>query len=341
MKVADRPSDRVGFDPGGTRDRHRSKDVLQVVLAKERDVSHRQHRCYRPRVDEHDVVSAPRRAVGDALIEAEVVYAAVSRGRHPSGHRVIETEDSVIEREAHQTPLGLGVCSEISVAVEVIRRDVEHASDRTAWLGHRFDLERRKFENHPVRVADRVQTVEHGRADVAAEVDLLAGALEDRGDERGGRGLAIGAGDAADAGAAAFEDEVHLAAYGHTVGASDLELGSIPPDTGTRTDHERVRGDVLRVAAEPDLDLRREERGALPEGQPVCAIDEHDLVPLPGERHRAGETAAPGSDHHDRLPRHETGPATRAKSTVIAVPTAAAAANAATRRCSRSPSSSK
>ena len=207
------------------------------MLAKERDVAHRQHRCHRPSFDHHDVVFSPRRAVGDALIEAEVVHAALGHAsRHLPGHRVVETEDRVIERVAHETPLGRGVRREIPMAVEVIRRDVEHARDRAAWLAHRFDLERRQLEDHPVRVADRVQTVKHARTDVAAEVDLLAGPLEDRRDERGGRGLAIGAGDAADAGAAAFEHEVHLASDGDAVGSRDLRVGGIPPDTpGTRT----------------------------------------------------------------------------------------------------------
>ena len=68
-------------------------------------------------------------------------------------------------------------------------------------------------------------------ADVAAEVDAFPGSLEDRCDERSRRRLAVRAGDPADARTAAFEDEVHLAAHGHALGARDLELRRIPGHT--------------------------------------------------------------------------------------------------------------
>ncbi len=64
--------------------------------------------------------------------------------------------------------------------------------------------------------------------DVAAEVDALTGALEDRGDERGGGRLAVGAGDPADARAAALEDQVHLAAHRDTMSTRDLAARARP-----------------------------------------------------------------------------------------------------------------
>ena len=186
-----------------------------------------------------------------------------------------------------------------------------------------------------------MKTLEHGHPDVPAEMDALTGALEDRGDERGGGRLAVGAGDPADARAAALEDQVHLAAHRDTMGTGDLQLGRIPGHAGARTHHQRLRGDVVGVAAEAHLNARRQDRGALPDRERVGAVDDHDVVAFASERHRAGETAPPRTDHHHGFVRHDAEPATRAKSTVIAVPTAAAPAKAATSRCSRSPSSSK
>ncbi len=227
------------------------------------------------------------------------------------------------------------------MAIEVIGRHVEHAGDRASRFGHQLDLERRQLEDHPVGVAHAAETVEHGDADIAAEVDALTAALEDGRDQcRRGR-LAIGAGDPADARTAALEDEVHLAAHRHAVGARDLQLGRVPGHARARADHQRPGRDVVGIAAEAHVDRGRQERDALTDRQRVRPINDHDLVSLPREAERAGEPAAAGSDHHNRPAGHEAGPATRANRTVRAAPAAAVAANAATRRCSRSPSSSK
>ncbi len=147
---------------------------------------------------------------------------------------------SVIEREANEAALRLRVGVEVAMAIEVIGGHVEHAGDRAPWLAHRFDLERRELEDHPVGVDDAVEAIEHGHPDIPAEMDSLACALEDRRDQCGRGRLAVGPGDAADASSASFEDEVHLAAHGNAVRTGDLELGSVPRHARARADHERV-----------------------------------------------------------------------------------------------------
>ena len=112
------------------------------MLPEQWDIAHREHRRDRPRFDGDHITRVARGAVGDAGGEAELVHTALRNRGHLARDRVIEAEDSVIEREAHQAPLGLGIRREIPVTVEVIRRDVEHAGDRAARLEHRFDLER-------------------------------------------------------------------------------------------------------------------------------------------------------------------------------------------------------
>ena len=205
------------------------------MLAEQRDVGHREHRRGGPRLNGDHVICDACGAVADARGEAELVHAALGDGGHLARDRVIEAEDRVIEREAHQTPLGLGIRREIPVPVQVIRRDVEDAGDRAARLEDRLDLEGRELEDNPVGLAHRVESLEHGHADVAAEMDALTGTLEDRRDQRGGGRLAVGAGDPADARAAALEDQVHLAAHRNTMGTRDLQLGASQGTPGAWT----------------------------------------------------------------------------------------------------------
>src|SRR5450432_2378352 len=158
----------------------------------------------------------------------------------------------------------------------------------------------------------------------------LPGSLENCRDERGGRCLAIGAGDAADARPATFEHQVHLAPYGNAMRTSDFEFRRVPGNSRARTDHERIRRHVVGVTAEPDFDGVRQEFGPFPSSERRGSIDEHHAVPFASERPRAGKTAPSRADDHDRLFGHAAAPATCAKRTVIAVPTAAAAANETT-----------
>ena len=238
------------------------------------------------------------------------MHAGCGDGRHLAGDRIVEPEDGVIEREADEAALGLRVCREIAVAVEVIGGHVEHARDCTARLAHRLDLKRRELEDHPIGLDDAVEAVEHRHPDVPAEVDSLAGTLEDRRDERSGRRLAVGPGDAADTRSAALEDEVHLAAHGDAMGARDLELWGIPRHARTGADHERVRGDVVGVSAESDLDSTGQGGDALPDRRTVAAVHEDHTIALAGQRDRAGKTAATGADDDDGLLAHDTVPAT-------------------------------
>ena len=91
-----------------------------------------------------------------------------------------------------------GVVLEGAVAIEVVGSDVENDGDLRMKLEGAFKLEAGDFKDRPGVVGALVDEGDDGNADVAADQCGQAGFQKDFADERGGGGLAVGAGDGED-----------------------------------------------------------------------------------------------------------------------------------------------
>ena len=93
-----------------------------------------------------------------------------------------------------QALLDRGVILHRPVPVEVIGRQIDQRADRRLERRREIDLERRAFDDMDARKR-RGRQIEDRHADVAAHRDVAPRFAKDVGDQRGGRRLAIGAGD--------------------------------------------------------------------------------------------------------------------------------------------------
>ena len=94
----------------------------------------------------------------------------------------------------NQPLLDRRVVDKIAVPVEMVGSDVDQKADAGAKRGREIDLIGRAFDDMRAPRGWRGQ-IEDGRADVAAHGDVAPGLLQHMSDQRGGRRLAIGAGD--------------------------------------------------------------------------------------------------------------------------------------------------
>ena len=343
-EAAHRPGDAVGGDAGRPAQGDGGENVEHVVLAEQGDVgaAHDRHRV--AVLDRDDVAVADGGPVATAEVAAEEEHPGAGRRRHRPHGVVVGAEHHRAGRVGglDEAALGGDIAVQRGVAVEVIRSDVEDRGQPAARPGHRFELERRQLEHHPVVPPHRVEPVEHGLADVPADVHPAATGGDDRAGERGGGGLAVGTGDADDGSRAAVEDELHLAAHRDAELASAHQDGRVPRHPRAGADQRRVVDDVVAVAAHDHLDATgKAARQRLAALVGVAAVDDPDVIALGVEHSRAGGAAAAHADHQCDLAAHDPAPMGRATSTASAAPAPATAAKRTTSACSRRPSSSK
>src|SRR5207245_1781984 len=80
--------------------------------------------------------------------------------------------------------------------VEMVGRDVEHRPYAQSGMLNRLELKAAQLQDDPVVRPELIDPIEHRLADVAAPHHAQAPGAKHLGSERGGCGLAIGAGDA-------------------------------------------------------------------------------------------------------------------------------------------------
>ena len=130
--------------------------------------------------------------------EGKLLHAQVVPGKLLPDHLVVARIDEIIARvlvlrDAH---FRIDVVLEtVSVAVEVVGRDVHQHADMGAEFIHAVQLERAELQHVPVVVA-RGHGVGETLADVAAQGGVQPGVAHDLVDERRGGGFAVRAGDA-------------------------------------------------------------------------------------------------------------------------------------------------
>jgi hypothetical protein len=200
---------------------------------------------------------------------------------------------------AEDPALGRDVAVEAAVAIEMVGADVEEDGDVEADRQGEVELIGRQLQHvGPVR-AQRFQRQGRG-ADVAADLRLEPGGLQDVPDQCRGGGLAVGAGDA---------DEARFAAgAGQELDVADDLRAGLP---GPADDRMRGRKGERDSGAQderggpgPVAGLQVHERHA-PGPRPLAGL--LDVVPGPQlgparhQRPRRGEAGAAEPHHRDRL----------------------------------------
>ena len=130
--------------------------------------------------------------------------------------RVVEVADEDVVRTlvGENSELRFGVLVHRVVAVEMVRLDVEQHGDARLERTDPFELERRDFGDDPIVGAGLHCFRDQRVTDVAADARRAAGIAEDVPDQRGGRRLALGAGDRDDRRASQTIGDLDLAIDG-------------------------------------------------------------------------------------------------------------------------------
>ena len=97
----------------------------------------------------------------------------------PATDIIVNPDDRGLLRFAAREDPGLGcnVVREITVTLDVIGRNVEQNRDVTDQRANQIELEGRKLQHVDAVIFHRIE-IEHGRADIAAQLDIQTGLLE-------------------------------------------------------------------------------------------------------------------------------------------------------------------
>ena len=126
---------------------------------------------------------------------------------------VVDADNRSLRRSPAREDAGLGrdVVREVTVALDVVRRDVEQHRDVAHQRADQVELEGGELQHVDAVLLQRLE-IEHGNADVAAELHLAARRLQQMRGKRAGCRLAVGTGDAHDpARRARAGKELHVA----------------------------------------------------------------------------------------------------------------------------------
>ena len=189
------------------------------------------------------------------------------------------------------------------MAVDVVRGDVEEDADRRIDARRQIHLERRDLDDVVAAEAGRIERQDR-RADIAAELDVASGALEEMRDQRRRRRLAVGAGDG-DEGSGRHVPPP-LAAEELDV-ADDLDAGAARPlhrpvrngmgERHARRQHQRGEQPPVGEAEVLDRDAGRARRL----DHLVLIVPSGDDRTAGGERRRRRAAAAAEAEDRDLL----------------------------------------
>ncbi len=175
----------------------------------------------------------------------------------------------------------------------MLRRQVGEDGDVGQERGRRLQLEARHLTDDPsVRRRGRQWRTELG---VAGQLRALAGALKHRGDQLGGRGLAVGAGDTHDRPRGETPTQLELVEHLQPARRGGLEQGNVEIDARA-------------------LDHRRARPGRVERGQPIPAeMHVHAAAAQPSR----GDRAAPAVALSQACTRSATGAASSASAAAL------------------------
>ena len=193
--------------------------------------------------------------------------------------------------------LAQGVVFKAAVAVEVVGRDVEDDGDGGVELLSRFELEAGDFEDGPGGVGGFVDEGDDGHADVAADEGGNAGLLQDFAEQRGGGGLAVGAGDGEDLALEEAGGEFEFADDGAAEAFGLHEFGRVERDAGADDDEVLAAEGEQAVAAGFDVDALFKQGGnVFGEGLGAADVGDGDLGSAAAQKEGGGQAGFAQSD---------------------------------------------
>ena len=144
---------------------------------------------------------------------------AAREGRHRAGtfsgkaarDVVIGIEDGAVARPLpeHEVHLRVDILLHIGVPIQMVGRDVRHHR-HLRRLPHPRQLEAGQFHDGGILRADLLHIRQQRAPDVPADEGAHACGIQQPGDDRGGGGLAVGAGHGVDRRLAQVEEQLHL-----------------------------------------------------------------------------------------------------------------------------------
>ena len=215
--------------------------------------------------------------------------------------RIVGIENRLIARllALEDPTLGREVAGQVAVPVQVIARQIEQGGGPRSEAVHRLELEARHL-GHEDPSFGAVHAGRQGPADVAADLDLHAGRLEQRAGHCRRRALAVAAGDADHGAVGRREAQLHL---GDDHGA----LSPRPPqerrvDGDPRAHHDPVHFDrsLFRIGSQMGREAR--VRRQLGEVRRLAPIDAHHLDAPGPEQPGRGETRPSQAVDQDTSP---------------------------------------
>ena len=157
--------------------------------------------------------------------------------------------------------LDAGIVFKAAVTVQMIGRDVEYHGDRGVELLSGFKLEAGDLENRPCLAGAGVDKSHDRDADVAANQRGQAGSREDFAQQRGGGGLAVGAGDGQDMAPEEAGGQLQLADDRQAEALYLLQLGGVQRHAWTDNDQILAAEGQQAVAAGLDHDAGFDQGG--------------------------------------------------------------------------------
>ena len=209
----------------------------------------------------------------------------------------VENAEVVLVLLGEDALLGESVVLEGAVAIEVVGRDVEDDGDCGMELLGGFELEAGDFEDGPGVVGAVVDQRDDRDADVAADQRGQAGLLQDFADQRGGGGLAVGAGDGEDLALEEARGQFEFADDGPAEVAHLHQFGRVERHAGADDDEVLAAKGEQAVTAGFDVDALFEQGGNV-FGQRFGAADvgDGDLGSAAAQKNGRGQAGFAQSD---------------------------------------------
>ena len=243
-------------------------------------------------------VTPQEHAVFRLCLAAEIQGAARGMGGQLPGDGVVQVEDGGVPGllVAEDVLLGPDIFLHALVDVQVVGGQVgQHRDVGTAGHGHQ--LEAGQLQHGPVRGPDGIGLGQQRVADVAAHMDGVSRRPQELGNNGGGSGLAVGAGDGDDGAGADLEKGLHLGGDDAAPGPGGLQLRHVGPQARGAEDHVLVQ--VLKIPiAQPQhgsggLQLLRQSA----QFRPVAAVAGCDGDALPQQQTQQRRVADADADN--------------------------------------------
>ena len=304
-KDADAATDRVRGHAGPERPRRRRQDVLDVVRAAQRDLGERADLLGVAVQLGHDPTIPYEGAVVERREPAEPEHVGHGPLGEAPGDLVVPVQHGAVGgRLVLEDPrLGPQVGGKALMAVEMVGRDVQYHGDPRAKRLDRLELEARRLRHHNAVGREGQRVGGERRADVPADEHRARLLPEERAEQRGRRGLAIGTGDGDGVGVHHPPGELELANHGR----HRPELGEdrgVEGDARAHDDEVRAPEGLGGVSAGEDAGAERLQRARLdPQGRERLLVGRDDAGAARDQQaHRRHAAPAEADDRHPPSP---------------------------------------